>query len=133
MKSLLTSLFLSGFCVGGFCQDWQTVETNEHYSISIAEIEYKSPADGINHQRFIFKYENYTSSPIELHFNREVKYANVVTTQEQDYVVAIPSNAVVQYDETTNRNKAYYIYKKDNENFIPQSLQDFKIINLRIN
>lgn len=133
MKTLSTSLFLSVFCFSSFCQDWQIVETNEQFSISVADTEHKSPSDGIHHQRLIFKYENHTSAPIELQFNRQVKYADAVTTQEQDFVVTIPVEGTVQYDASKLYDKTYYIFKKDHDNIIKRSLQDFQIINLRIN
>lgn len=133
MKPLLTFLSVSVFYIGGFCQDWQAIEKNDQFSVSASEIEYKSPSDGVHHQRIVFRYENHTSHPLELSFNREVTYGDAVTNDEQNFVVNIPARGIVEYDKSKTHDKTYYIFKKDYENFIKQSLKDYRIINLRAN
>lgn len=133
MKTLFSSLFLFPLCMTAFSQEWGKIESNDLFSIYIAEVEHKSPSDGIHHQRFIFKYENHTPETIELHFNREVQYGDVVTTQEQDFQVTIPGNGSTEYDAAKQYDKVYYLFKRDNEGLIKRSLNDFKITNLRIN
>ncbi|MBC9810856.1 hypothetical protein H9Y05_00060 [Crocinitomicaceae bacterium CZZ-1] len=132
MKLVLTLLSLSVFGLDGYCQDWQAITSNEQISVYVAEIKHDNPADDISHQRFIFKYENHTTAPVELHFNREVKYGETTLTQEEDFVVAIPANGEMQYDDSKKNDKTYYLFKKDNKGFIKKSLQDFSIINLTI-
>lgn len=132
MKLLLTSIFLSFFSLGAFSQDWIPVEQNEQYSIYVAEIEYKSTSDGTHHQRLVFKYQNHTSKPIQLSFNREVKYDGQYIQQDRDYTIELSADSSVQYDESKAYDKLYYLFKKDHKGFIKQSLEDFKITNLRM-
>jgi hypothetical protein len=132
MKLLLTSVFLSFFTLGAFCQDWNLVEQNEQYSIYVAELDYNSQADGIHHQRLIFRYQNHTMSPIQISFNREVKYNGQYITQDRDFVVELSADSYVQYDESKAYDKLYYVFKKDHKGFITQSLEDFRITNLRM-
>lgn len=132
MKLLLTSIFLSFFSLGAFSQDWNVVEQNEQYSIYVAEIDYNSPSDGIHHQRLIFRYQNHTMKSIQLSFNREVKYDGQYIKQDRNFVVELSADSYVQYDESKAYDKLYYIFKKDQQGFIKQSLEDFKITNLRM-
>lgn len=133
MKIKLLSLFLFPVCTAGFSQEWKTIESNDLISVHAAEMEHKSPSDGIHHQRLVFRYENHTSDPVELRFNREVQYDNTTLKQEQDFVITIPGNGSLQYDAAKQYDKTYYIFKKDHEGVIKRSLQDYKITNLRIN
>lgn len=133
MKLFFILLFLITSSLNGYCQDWKSTETNDIFSISVAEIEHNKPSDGINHQRLIFKYENHTDKTISLSFKREVKYSDQTITQEQDFEITIPANSSLQYDKSADYNRLYYLFKKDNDDIIKQSLSDFKIINLRIN
>lgn len=128
---LLASLFL-GYT--GYSQEnWTTVEENEHYSVSSKEITYKNESDGINHQRIVFRYENRTSTPILLKFNREVTYDGQVQLQEQEFSVSLSSASIVEYDESKKYDKTYYLFKRDNNKTISKSLDNFKITHLRIN
>ncbi len=132
MKLLLTLMTSSVISLGTFAQDWSSVFSGAEISVYVAEIEYKNPSDGIHHQRLIFKYENHTSQPVELHFNREVNYGTV-TTQEREFTLQIPENSSVVYDDKKKHDQTFYLFKKDNEGFISKILKDFKIINIRIN
>lgn len=132
MKLLLTSIFISFLSLGVFSQDWNVVEQNEQYSIYVAEIEYKNSSDGHHHDRLVFRYQNHTVKPIQLNFNREVKYNGQYIKQDRDFVIDVPADSYVQYDESKAYDKLYYIFKKDHKGFIKQSLEDFKITNLRM-
>lgn len=131
--SILTIVIICLGYVGYSQKSWAVIEKNEQFSISVTEIEYKNESDGINHQRLVFRYENYTSAPIILNFNREVMYLNQSIRQDPDFTISIPASSVIEYDESKKYDKTYYIFKKDNNNTIKKSLSDFKIINLRIN
>lgn len=132
MKLLLTSIFLSFFSLSALCQDWKAIEQNEQYSIYVAEFEYKNESDGIHHQRLVFKYQNHTMKPIQISFNREVKYDGQYVTQDRNFIVELSANSYVQYDESKAYDKLYYLFKNDQKGFIKQSLEDFRITNLRM-
>jgi hypothetical protein len=132
MKIYLGFLAASCFSLCSYGQNWKTIESTDQYSLSVAEVEYDSASDGIHHQRIVFKYENYSNTPLELSFNREVQYGEIATTQEQTFKVSIPAKAVVEYGDATKYDKTYYIFKKDYKGTIKKELKDFKITNLSV-
>lgn len=133
MKTLLLP-FAFFLVISSFAQSWQKIEENSHFSIFVSELEYRNSSDGIDHHRFVFKYENHTNEPLTIYFNRELQYDNgTAFSQEQDFTVTIPAKGVSEYSDSTIYDKTYYIFKKDNNHLIQQSLLDFKILNLRIN
>lgn len=133
MKLLLTLMTTLVISLGVFAQDWKPVVSEVNFSVYVAEIDYKNPSDGIYHQRLIFKYENHTSQPLELHFNREVNYDGTKIIQERVYTLLIPENSSIAYDDAKKHDQTFYLFKKDNEGFISKMLKDFKIINIRTN
>ena len=134
MKLLLLSLMATTvISLGAFSQDWNSVIEETNFSVYVAEIEYRNPADGIHHQRLVFKYQNHTAQPLELSFNREVNFGGATITQERNFSVLIPGNGSVAYDEARQHDQTFYLFKKDHEGFISKHLRDFKIINIRTN
>lgn len=132
MKSILIIITLTLLSFIGFSQNWQEVKITDSVKISVREIHYQNVANDIDHQRFVFKYENTTSSPIEIHFNRELIYNGKNYLQEEDLVITIPANETLQYDDLENNNKSYYIFKKDNGGWIKETLDNYTIINFKV-
>lgn len=131
MKSILLTTFLFLLSFSSFSQNWQEVKKNNAVTISVKEIHYQNKTDDIDHQRLVFKYENTTSSPIEIHFNRELTYNGKTLTQDQDFSINIPANGTVQYDDSKSNDKTYYIFKKDNKGWIKGTLDTYTIIHLK--
>lgn len=130
MKSTLILISLLLLSYTGFSQEWKDVKTTDAVIISVKEIHYQDVKNDIDHQRLVFKYKNTTSSPIEIHFNRELNYNGKTYPQEEDFSINIPANGTLQYNDSKNNNKTYYIFKKDNNGWIKRSLDNYKIINL---
>lgn len=132
MKLFLLTITLSVFSYTGFSQDWQEIMTTDSLTISVKEIQYQDLTNDINHQRWVFKYKNLSSSSIEIHFNRELIYDGKQYIQDEQFSIEIPANGVLEYDDSRKKNKVYYIFKKDNNGWIKESLDTFKFINLNI-
>ena len=131
MKQLLTTLFTLTLCFSAFSQEWETVISNDQVTISAKEINHQRIADDIDHQIIIFKYENHTSSPIQLTFNRELNYGGEILHGDHGFTVTLPANGEVQYDDSKANDQTYYLYKKDNKGYIKKSLDNFEITNLK--
>ena len=131
MKQSLTFLFTLMLCSWGFSQSWETVSSNEQVSIYAKEVHHQRVADDIDHQIIIFKYENHTSSPVQITFNRDLNYGGHIYYGDNAFTVSIPANAVVQYDESKAHDNNFFIYKKDNKGYIKESLDNFKVTNLK--
>lgn len=132
MKSIIIFISLSLLSFTGFCQDWQEIKSNDSISISVKEIHYQDVTNGMDHQRLVFKYENSTSSPLEINFNRELIYNGKKYLQEEDFSIQIPANGTLQYDDSKNKNKTYYIFKKDNNGWIKNTLDTYTIIHIKV-
>ncbi len=133
MKSILILIILSLYSYTGFSQSWQEVKTTDSVKIFVKEIHYQNVTNDIDHQRLVFKYENLTSSPIEIQFNRELIYNNKKSSQEEDFSIQIPANGILEYNESENNTKSYYIFKKDNNGWIKRILDSYSIIHLKVN
>ena len=131
MKQSLTFLFTLMLCSWGFSQSWETVTFNDQVSVYAKEIHYQLTADDIDHQIIIFKYENHTSSPVQITFNRDLNYGGQIYHGDNAFTVTIPANDVVQYDDSKVHDKTFYIYKKDNKGYIKSSLTNFEVTNLK--
>lgn len=133
MKFVLLVLVLSVFSYNkGFSQNWSEVIKNDALTITVKEIHHQDVTNGMDHQRWVFKYENHTPFPIRVVFNRELVYNGKPYLQDETFSVEIPANGVVEYDQSHNKDKTYYIFKSDNNNWIKDSLDTFKIINFNI-
>jgi uncharacterized membrane protein len=133
MKTILILTAFSLYSFVGLSQNWKEVKSTDTVKISVKEIHYQNVTNDIDHQRLIFKYENLTSTPIELHFNRELIYNNKKSSQEEDFSIQIPANGSLEYNELENNTKSYYIFKKDNNGWIKRILDNYSIIHLKVN
>lgn len=132
MKTILTLLAILLSSYMGFSQNWQPVISNDSITISAQEIHYQDLTNDIDHQRLVFKYKNKTSSPLHITFNRELIYNGKTYPQEEKFSVLIPANGMVQYNNSKNNSKSYYIFKKDNQGWIKNSLNNYSIIHLKV-
>lgn len=132
MKFILLVITLSVFSYTGFSQDWKEIMTADSITISIKEIHYQDIINGMDHQRWVFKYENISSSPLEVSFNRKLIYEGKEHLQDELFSIQIPAKGTLEYDESKKKNKAFYIFKKDNQGWIKKTLDTFNFINLKI-
>ncbi len=132
MKKLTLILCSLAFSYGVFSQQWETVTSNDQITIFQKEINYERNADDIDHQRIIFKYQNHTDSPIQITFTRELNYGGKIHHGDSGFTLIVPASGTVQYDNSKERNNAYFIFKKDNKGYIKSTLDSFKIINLKV-
>lgn len=132
MKSIATTIAALVLCLFCYGQDWTTLKTNETFSIYVAKVDYDSPSDGIRHERVVFRYENHTTEPITLSFQRKVAYAPqaVSQTQEQHFEVFIPAGSSLGYEAETAHDKTFYLFSKDVKGTIKRALIDFELTNL---
>ena len=131
MKYTLVIIGLLLFSHAGLSQDWQEIKTNDSVKISVKEIHYQNLTNDIDHQRFVFKYENLTSSPLEINFNRELIYNDKKFLQDETFSIQIPANGMVEYNESKNNDKSFYIFKTDNNGWIKDSLDTFNFIQFK--
>lgn len=131
MRKTLTLLFTLTLCSWGFSQSWETAASNDQVTISSQEIHYQRTADDVDHQRIVFKYENHTSTPIQITYNRELNYGGDIYNGDGGFTVTVPANGTIQYDDSKAHDSNYFIYKKDNKGYIKRSLNEFKITNLK--
>lgn len=132
MKSILTLFVVCLVSYTGFAQNWQEIKTTDSITILAQEIHYQDAINGMDHQRVVFKYVNHTSSSIEINFNRELIYDGQKMQQEEVFSLQIPANGTLQYDDSKNNNKTFYIFKKDHNGWIINTLTSYSLINLNV-
>lgn len=132
MKSILFSISFAVISFSGFSQDWQNVSSNDSLTIFAKEIHYQKTSDDIDHQRIVFKYKNNTNKPIEISFQRDLFYNGEKHPQDKEFFLNIPANDVMQYKEERNRDKTFYIFKKDNNGWIKKKLSNYYITHLKV-
>lgn len=134
MKYLLFSLFvvLTTFSSTFFAQEWIEYYHDNEVIIEVAEWNRVDQKYGKDHQQIIFQYKNLTDHDVTISFTRELEYEEGGTaTQEVIYFVHLGANEMKTYFDHP-KDKAYYIFKKDNNGWINDKLIDFKIIDLLI-
>lgn len=122
----------------GYSQEWKALSTNSELTIYTKVIEYKDLHNGIDYQRVVFKYENHTPNALEINFQRKTQYGDKTYQSENEFVVEIPANSSVAYQENADKenpqliDKAFFLFKKDNQGFITRELENFEITNLKM-
>jgi len=131
---IISLLLLASVQFCAWSQDWTTSYKDATISIEYAKISHVSPSDGINHERMIFKYSNFTNQEVIVNFERKLAYngAEISSTKEQKYSIIIPSNSALQYSDEEKHNKLYYCFMSDNKATIKKNLTGFEIINIEI-
>lgn len=114
-------------CFANYAQKWTPVVSTSNYVIYQAEIHYTDKANDIDHQRIIFKYENKTNDAIKLHFKRALNYDGNWAIQDRGFEITIPAHSSVTYDESKKYDKSFFIFKKDHQGWIKETLLDYHI------
>ena len=131
MKLLLASLFLSVVAIS-HAQDWVPYLSEGPLNIELSEYNRIDEKYGKDHQLIIFRFTNTSENAIAVSFKRNTEYVDRSTSASDNiFEVIIEANQSLEYSQDP-RNKAFYIFKKDNKGFIKGSLAQFEITNLTI-
>lgn len=113
--------------------EYTSLFSEDNIVLSVAEGTYTE--SGKTHIRYFLKYENHSSVPVELSFQKELHYGDdcygCTGKDEQTYSVKISPNSTLVFDDE-NKSKAFYIFVKDQEGWIQRQLTDFEIKNIKI-
>lgn len=131
MKTL-SVLLVSMMQMVAFSQEWIESYKDESISIEFSKTIFESPSDGINHERFIFRYTNFTNQNLNLKFNRKVVYDGIElpASDERSFEVNLPAKSTTSYTEQEKYNKVFYLFVSDINGIIKKKLTDFEIINI---
>lgn len=131
MKLLLTSLILSAASIL-FAQDWAPYLSEGPLNIEVSEFNRIDEKYGKDHELIIFRFSNTSSATIQISFDRITEYRDRSNSNgDSIFTITIAGNQTIEYAQDP-RNKAFYLFKKDNKGFIKGSLSNFEITNLTI-
>ena len=111
---------------------WKTEYKDDFILIQSKIIVYESLSDGIKHERIVFKYTNFTKQSLTISFNRNLFYNGKCYGCEQPerkYTVQLTALETKEYSDK-NKNQEYFIFSKDLQGFITNTLDTFHIVNL---
>src|SRR5690606_6998530 len=116
------------YCVS-FSQEWSNLQSDKAVSIDFAKVSYENSANGINHERIVFKYTNLTNSDLKISFQRSISYdaSGALKSQDKTYELTVPANSSVGYNDENMNDKTFYIFSKDLKGTIKRSLTNFEI------
>ena len=133
MRVLITfCLFL--FTQGLVAQNWEKVYSDDQLAIFKAEYTHEVKSNNHSHQRIIFKYTNLTNKNISFSVSREHYFdgkCSGCNGSENNFKVSLQPNESKQFNTEENKNKTYYVFKKDNRGFIKRQLTDLKIAKIK--
>lgn len=129
---LLISLAFVLLNLSAYSQEWHSYFADDKVDIQIALFDKIDPTHNHHYQRVIFKYLNKTNEQITIRFNRTIAYDgnDLPVSSERQFTVVIPANGEVGYNDSTEKDKTYYIFSKDYKGMIKRSLTAFDIQNL---
>ncbi|MBL1280930.1 MAG: hypothetical protein COA33_011690 [Fluviicola sp.] len=131
MKTLLFSCFvLLQFSI--FAQDWATYFSDDKLTIDVAKVIYKDKTHGLEHERIVFRYVNKTPQEIHFSFSRIHSYDGIElqSSPEREFEITLLPNETRGYSKSVEKNKLYYIFKKDNNDFIKRKLSSFDVLTI---
>lgn len=131
---ILTILLATTMQFYAWSQGWVESYKDNSVSIEYSKITHLSQSDGINHERFIFKYSNLTNEELSIEFDRKIAYNGVElsSSPERKYSITIPANSILEYSDDEKFNKLCYIFVSDNKGTIKSRLSGFEITNIEI-
>lgn len=113
-------------------QDWVPYLSEGPLNVELSEFNRVDEKYGKNHQLIIFRYINTSENSLTISFTREVEYVNRTNSNgEQTFNLILQPHQTLEYAQDP-RNKAFYVFKKDNNGLIKGSLAQFEITNLTI-
>ena len=110
--------------------EWKIEYIDSEIKIESATLIIDDKANGIKHERIIFKYSNLTSKKITISFSRKLYYNGKCIGCENnlDKKISITLNPLetISYDDLNN-DKAYYVFSKDLNKTITKTLDSFQL------
>lgn len=115
-----------------FSQNWTAYYSDSKIQIDFAKVNYFDDKHGINHKRIVFQYTNKTNQELEINFSRIHVYDQQALTSspEREFSIILAANETSSYSEGNKKDKTYYIFKKDDNNFIHKKLTSFDLVNI---
>lgn len=129
MKKLLLANFLILFlAVSAQAQDWKLYKEDQFLRIELAEHVYHNHKYNKHHKRIIFRYSNLTEDTLYLSFQRTLTYdgQELEESNEQTFNLNLNPQEILAYSDE-QRDKCFYLFVKDEDEMIRQSLSDFDI------
>lgn len=136
MKKLLLLISLGLFCHVTIAQEYTTGEfasiyVDEFLEIQVAEGVFTDASTNKSHLRYFLKYVNKTAENLEFSFVRSTYYQGDCTTcpanpSESQFDLVLLPNEVKSFS-LENSDKRFYIFVKDNNNWIKSQLINFEI------
>lgn len=110
--------------------EWKIEYIDSEIKVESRTLIVDDKANGIKHERIIFKYSNLTSKKITLSFSRKLYYNGKCIGCENslDKKISITLNPLESksYDDLNN-DKAYYVFSKDLNKTITKTLDSFQL------
>jgi hypothetical protein len=142
MNKLLLLLSFGFFCFEVYSQEhsigqYTTIYSDQFLDIEAAEGVFTDASTNRSHQRYFLKYTNKTSEDISFSFVRSTEYQSDCTncpntSSESIFNIDIPANEMKEFS-SENSDKRFYIFVKDNNNWIKNQLISFEITTIQYN
>ncbi len=131
MKLLLISCFLL-LQWNVYSQDWGTYYSDDNLTIEVAKVTYEDKSHNQVHERIVLKYTNKTNQELSVSLTRIHAYdgAELQVSPEREFSITLTANETKGYSDETEKNKLFYIFKKDMNNIIKRKLSSFDIANI---
>lgn len=140
MNKLLLLLSFVFFCYEVYSQEhsigqYTTIYSDQFLDIEAAEGVFTDASTNKSHQRYFLKYTNKTSDNITFSFVRSTEYqsdcANCSkTSSEYIFNIDIQANETKEFS-SENSDKRFYVFVKDNNNWIKNQLISFEITTIQ--
>ncbi|MDG0972859.1 MAG: hypothetical protein P8O07_01750 [Crocinitomicaceae bacterium] len=142
MNKLLLLLSFGFFCHEVYSQEhsigqYTTIYSDQFLDIEAAEGVFTDVSTNKSHQRYFLKYTNKTSEDITFSFVRSTEYQSDCTScpsslSESIFNIDIQANEIKEFS-SKNSDKRFYIFVKDNNNWIKNQLISFEITTIQYN
>jgi hypothetical protein len=116
-----------------FLVEWKIEYIDSEIKVESRTLIVDDKANGIKHERIIFKYSNLSSKKITISFSRKLYYNGKCIGCENslDKKISITLNPLESksYDDLNN-DKAYYVFSKDLNKTITKTLDSFQLTSI---
>lgn len=110
--------------------EWKTEYIDSEIKIESATLIVDDKANGIKHERIIFKYSNLTSKKITISFSRKLYYngkcIGCENSTDKKLSITLNPSETKSYDDLNN-DKSFYIFSKDLNKTITKTLDSFQL------
>lgn len=131
---VLFTLCLFFVTQGLAAQNWEKVYSDSQIEVFQSDYTHEVTSNNHSHERVIFKYTNLTNKNISFSISREHYYDGKCSGckgNENSFQVSLSPNESKEFDAVNNKDKTYYVFKKDNRGFIKRQLTDLKITKIK--